>query len=68
MIEEFTQGMKADVNLIDFDNLDVTSLRTNDLPAGGKRVIQKSKGYFKTFVRIEVYNEFGFTEDFQEGW
>ena len=60
------QGMKADVNLIDFDNLDVTYPNiVHDLPAGGKRVIQKSKGYFKTFVSgIEVYNEFGFTENF----
>jgi N-acyl-D-aspartate/D-glutamate deacylase len=60
------EGMKADVNLIDFDNLDVTYPSiAHDLPAGGKRVIQKSKGYFKTFVSgIEVYNEFGFTENF----
>ena len=58
--------MKADVNLIDFDNLDVTYPSiAHDLPAGGKRVVQKSKGYFKTFVSgIEVYNEFGFTENF----
>ena len=60
------QGMKADVNLIDFDNLDVTYPSiAHDLPAGGKRVIQKSKGYYKTFVSgVEVYNEFGFTENF----
>ena len=44
MIEVLLQGMKADVNLIDFDNLDVTYPSiAHDLPAGGKRVVQKSK-------------------------
>ena len=42
------QGKKADVNLIDFDNLDVTYPNiVHDLPAGGKRVIQKSKRLFQ---------------------
>ena len=35
-------GMKADINVIDFDNLRLHAPEiVHDLPAGGKRLIQK---------------------------
>src|SRR3954470_12567856 len=44
-------GYKADVNVIDFDNLGMAAPRlVFDLPAGGKRLLQDSKGYLHTFV------------------
>ncbi|WP_416897059.1 MAG: N-acyl-D-amino-acid deacylase family protein [Minwuia sp.] len=43
-------GMKADVNVIDFDNLAVTLPQVvYDLPAGGRRLIQRASGYRHTF-------------------
>jgi len=50
-------GHKADVNVIDFDNLAVHRPRiVADLPAGGKRVMQSADGYVHTFVSgVEVY-------------
>ena len=43
-------GMKADLNVIDFDNLAVTMPEVvYDLPAGGRRLIQRAKGYRHTF-------------------
>jgi N-acyl-D-aspartate/D-glutamate deacylase len=42
-------GMKADINVIDFDNLGVTLPEVvYDLPAGGKRLIQRANGYRHT--------------------
>jgi N-acyl-D-amino-acid deacylase len=44
-------GMKADINVIDFDAL--TLLKPElvyDLPSGGKRLIQRARGYRHTFV------------------
>ncbi len=39
-------GMKADLNVIDLDNLEITPPRMSyDLPAGGKRLLQGSRGY-----------------------
>ena len=44
-------GYKADINIIDFDNLRLSSPEmVHDLPAGGKRLLQKSHGYLHTFV------------------
>ncbi|MGK0171744.1 MAG: N-acyl-D-amino-acid deacylase [Gammaproteobacteria bacterium] len=44
-------GMKADVNVIDFDNLRLHSPRIHyDLPAGGKRLLQQVDGYTATIV------------------
>ena len=52
-------GYKADLNLIDFDALRL--LRPElvyDLPAGGRRIIQKSVGYRHTFVSgVEVMRD-----------
>jgi len=44
-------GMRADLNLIDFDALgfDVPRM-AHDLPAGGRRLVQRGRGYRATFV------------------
>jgi len=42
-------GLKADVNVIDFDNLRLHAPRmVFDLPAGGRRLVQKVDGYDMT--------------------
>jgi len=44
-------GMKADINVIDYDNLNVLPpYMVSDLPAGGRRLLQKAKGYRATLV------------------
>jgi N-acyl-D-aspartate/D-glutamate deacylase len=44
-------GYKADVNIIDFDHVGMGAPRlVFDLPAGGKRLLQRSTGYLHTFV------------------
>jgi N-acyl-D-aspartate/D-glutamate deacylase len=44
-------GMKADVNLIDYDKLKLhRPAAVADLPAGGKRLIQKVEGYAMTML------------------
>lgn len=44
-------GAKADLNLIDFDNLRLRRPEVwRDLPAGGRRLVQRAEGYLHTFV------------------
>ena len=44
-------GLKADINIIDFDELALLNTEVvYDLPAGGRRLIQRAKGYRHTFV------------------
>ncbi len=44
-------GYKADLNVIDFDRLGVEApVMKWDLPAGGKRLLQKARGYRATVV------------------
>jgi N-acyl-D-aspartate/D-glutamate deacylase len=44
-------GYRADVNVIDFDKLTLlTPDVVYDLPAGGKRLMQKARGYRHTFL------------------
>lgn len=44
-------GYRADVNVIDFDRLKVMPHEVvYDLPAGGKRLMQRAQGYRHTFV------------------
>jgi N-acyl-D-amino-acid deacylase len=44
-------GLRADVNLIDFDGLRLYQPElVNDLPAGGRRFVQRVDGYRATFV------------------
>jgi N-acyl-D-aspartate/D-glutamate deacylase len=48
-------GMKADLNVIDFDRLRVERpIMAFDLPAGGKRLLQGAQGYVATIVSGEV--------------
>ena len=49
------EGKKADINLIDFDNLRVRAPEmVYDLPAGGRRFISRADGYKYTLVSGEV--------------
>jgi N-acyl-D-aspartate/D-glutamate deacylase len=52
-------GMKADLNVIDFDKLRVERpVMAFDLPAGGKRLLQRARGYTATVVSgAIVYRE-----------
>ena len=52
-------GMKADLNVIDFDRLAIEQpVMAFDLPAGGKRLLQKARGYRHTIVSgIETYRD-----------
>jgi N-acyl-D-aspartate/D-glutamate deacylase len=48
-------GMKADLNVIDMDALEVEApSMAYDLPAGGKRLLQGAKGYEATIVSGQV--------------
>jgi len=49
------EGLKADINVIDFDNLTIHEPEiVNDLPAGGRRLVQKASGYSYTIVSGEI--------------
>jgi len=53
-------GRRADINIIDFDNLQLlhpTMLK--DLPAGGQRLMQYASGYVATLVNGEVIAQDG---------
>ncbi len=52
-------GLRADLNLIDYDRLQVGAPEVlYDLPAGGKRMVQRARGYMATFVAGQaVYRE-----------
>ena len=53
-------GMKADLNIIDFDNLQLEAPQIIfDLPAGGRRMFQGATGYIATIVSGEVIMENG---------
>ena len=53
-------GLRADVNLLDFDALQVLPPQmVADLPAGGKRLLQRAEGYRATLVAGEVVFEDG---------
>jgi len=48
-------GMRADVNLIDLDRLAIgVPEMLHDLPAGGKRLVQRARGYRATIVAGQV--------------
>ena len=53
------EGMLADINIIDFDNLQLYAPElVNDLPAGGKRLIQNVDGYETTIKSgVITYNQ-----------
>ena len=53
-------GMKADLNLIDFEALQLdTPAIIFDLPAGGRRMFQGAQGYLATIVSGEIIMENG---------
>ena len=53
-------GMKADLNVIDWDSLDFEPpYVVQDLPAGGKRLMQNAIGYAYTIVAGEVTHQDG---------
>ncbi len=53
-------GMKADVNVIDLEGLTLHAPQmVFDLPAGGRRLIQRADGYKFTVVSGEVIYENG---------
>ena len=53
-------GMKADINIIDFDKLQLDMPRiVYDLPAGGRRMYQTVQGYEATIVSGEPIYEHG---------
>ena len=53
-------GYKADFNLIDYDGLRLAPPEMSyDLPAGGKRLVQKARGYRMTISSGEVTDEDG---------
>jgi N-acyl-D-aspartate/D-glutamate deacylase len=53
-------GMKADVNLIDYEHLAFEApYMAYDLPAGGKRLLQKARGYLATIVSGQPVYERG---------
>jgi N-acyl-D-aspartate/D-glutamate deacylase len=44
-------GMKADINILDYDNMRLRSPEVvYDLPAGGKRLVQRTDGFDATIV------------------
>jgi N-acyl-D-aspartate/D-glutamate deacylase len=48
-------GMRADLNVIDFEHLRCERpTMAYDLPAGGKRLLQRARGYDATIVKGEV--------------
>jgi N-acyl-D-aspartate/D-glutamate deacylase len=52
-------GMKADINILDYDNLRLRRPEiVYDLPAGGKRLIQRTDGFDATIVSgVVVYRQ-----------
>ncbi len=54
------EGLKADINLIDFDRLNLRAPEiVCDFPAGGKRFVQRAEGYKYTIVSGQIVFEDG---------
>jgi len=57
---EIKSGMLADINIIDFDKLNVSHpTMIHDLPLGGKRLVQDANGYIATIKNGQVVSENG---------
>jgi N-acyl-D-aspartate/D-glutamate deacylase len=51
-------GLRADLNVIDFDRLTLTPpVMAYDLPAGGRRLLQRARGYVATMVAGTIVSE-----------
>lgn len=49
-----TPGYRADINLIDYERLELGLPHfVRDLPTGARRIMQRAKGYVATFVAGE---------------
>lgn len=54
------RGMKADINVIDYDGLTLHAPEiARDLPGGGRRLLQRADGYLATIVSGDVVYEAG---------
>jgi N-acyl-D-aspartate/D-glutamate deacylase len=54
------EGMKADINVIDYDRLKVHAPTVAyDLPSGGRRLMQKTDGYVATIVTGRIVSRDG---------
>lgn len=61
-------GYRADINLIDLDELSITVPEMlHDLPAGGKRLVQRARGYRATIVDGQVIARDGRTTGARPG-
>ena len=59
---EIKSGMLADINIIDFDKLNVSHpTMIHDLPLGGRRLVQDSEGYIATIKNGLIVSENGKT-------
>ena len=57
---EIKSGMLADINIIDFDKLNVSHpTMIHDLPLGGRRLVQDATGYIATIKNGRVVSENG---------
>ena len=57
---EIKSGMLADINIIDFDKLNVSHpTMIHDLPLGGRRLVQDSTGYIATIKNGLIVSENG---------
>ena len=57
---EIKSGMLADINIIDFDKLNVSHpTMIHDLPLGGRRLVQDATGYIATIKNGQVVSENG---------
>ena len=57
---EIKSGMLADINIIDFDKLNVSHpTMIHDLPLGGRRLVQDSEGYIATIKNGLIVSENG---------
>ena len=53
-------GLKADINIIDWENVGSSDpFMIQDLPAGGKRLMQHTHGYVATIVSGRVTHQNG---------
>lgn len=57
---EIKPGMLADINIIDFEKLNVSHPKMiHDLPLGGRRLVQDATGYVATIKSGEIISENG---------
>lgn len=61
-------GYRADINVIDYDNLQIGAPEmVFDLPAGGRRLVQRASGYDYTICKGEVIVDHGVPTDARPG-